>query len=346
MVTEGLSDSLGHRRRLGFPVDEAGDRAGRYLWTHLTSEVIGLPSEGGHVLGHATAVESHSLNHNEKIRPCSLCCQEQSFADRCNATRGAYDAPVPRKPVHPSLGKYFTALRLGRKWKQAQAANMAVRRGISLSYQALRGLESGETRNPSPDVLKAVAKLYERPYAEVVAEVVKHAFDIDFAVEGQRSLSLSPEGDEDEPEDFSAVRILTDRIAAGPPLEIDEARTSGHLAFSKRWLDRLGILRPLCVRVGQRERSMLGTINPGEVVLLDCADERRSAPKTDRIYAVNFEGGSTLKRLIVVDDGLLMFSDNPDKEEYPTVIMHLTKVEPVGTISTWRPRKPFNLRQS
>jgi transcriptional regulator with XRE-family HTH domain len=206
---------------------------------------------------------------------------------------------------------------------------MAERRGISLSYQALRGLESGATRNPSPAVLRAVAKLYDRAYAEIVAEVVKHAFDVDFNVEGERRLSVAGGDDDELSEDFAGVRILMDRIAAGPPLEIDEARSSGHLAFSKRWLDRLGIVRPLCVRVGQRERSMLGTINPGEIVLLDCADERRTSPKTDRIYAVNVDGGSTLKRVAVLDRGLLLISDNPDKEEYPTRPLELAEDQSV-----------------
>jgi hypothetical protein len=126
----------------------------------------------------------------------------------------------------------------------------------------------------------------------------------------------TPEGSEAAA--YIGVSVLSDKIAAGPPLAINDADISGHMAFSKRWLDRHGITRPLCVAVGRRERSMLGTINPGEIVLLDCAEERRLAPKTDRIYGVNFDGGSTLKRLIVVEHGLLLVADNPDKDEYPT----------------------------
>ncbi len=226
---------------------------------------------------------------------------------------------MARPVFHAKLGDYFKDLRESRKLGQRQAASVASRRGLSsVSYGAINWLEAGRTKNPSAALLRGLAKLYDKPYVEIVAEVVKRAYDVDFAASDDGTLSIGRDDDDDVPEDFSAVRILTDRIAAGPALIIDEARTSGHLAFSKRWLDRLGIVRPLAIRVGQRERSMLGTINPGEVVLLDCADERRTTPKTDRIYALNVDGGSTLKRIAVVDRGLLLISDNPDKEEYPT----------------------------
>lgn len=229
---------------------------------------------------------------------------------------------VPKRRIHyPTLGKYFEGLREQRHWKQSQAADIARRRKLPLSYQALRGLEDGQTKHPTPAALKAAAALYEVPYAEIIAEVVRHAYDVDFAV-SDGALRLD-HADEAASGDFVPVRVLEDKIAAGPPLTINEADFSGHQVFSKRWLDRHGITKPLCVTVGRRERSMLGTINPGEIVLLDCSDDRRGDPKTDRIYAVNVDGGSTLKRIIKIDHGLLLVADNTDKEEYPTRALEL-----------------------
>lgn len=39
----------------------------------------------------------------------------------------------------------------------------------------------------------------------------------------------------------------------------------------------------------------------------------------DRIYAVNVDGGATLKRIVKVEGGIALVADNPDKESYPTV---------------------------
>jgi phage repressor protein C with HTH and peptisase S24 domain len=218
------------------------------------------------------------------------------------------------------FGQLLRSLReskLGKRTSYEQVSAQLADRGFQLSASAIHRYES-EGRVPDVLAVVALAELYRAPEDWLLA-----ALRAD--LKGER-LPASPDPssaspitlEDDEAEQFVAVEILDDKIAAGPPLTIDEADIAGHLAFSKRWLDRNGVTRPLCVEVGRRERSMMGTINPGETVLLDCSDERRLAPKTDRIYAINLEGGSTLKRVIVVPQGLLLVSDNPDKSEYPT----------------------------
>src|SRR5262249_25602097 len=152
-------------------------------------------------------------------------------------------------------------LRETRGWKQSQAADIAARRGITLTYQTLRGLELGETQSPSPDALRAVAELYGVSYPDVVATFVRHAYGIDASAVGDAQLDLSGPTDE-EVEDFTAVRLLADRIAAGPPIVVEESRIYGHLAFGQSFLEAMGVIKPVCVRVGARERSMLGTVDP------------------------------------------------------------------------------------
>jgi SOS-response transcriptional repressor LexA len=125
-------------------------------------------------------------------------------------------------------------------------------------------------------------------------------------------------------ESFAAVELLDDPIAAGPPIEIEDAARSGHVPFPKRLIDRIGA--PLCVRVDSFERSMIPTIQPGETVLLDCSDAKRMKPVNDRIYAVNVPtAGATLKRVFRLDRGLLLVADNVDKSEYPTLRLELVR---------------------
>lgn len=128
---------------------------------------------------------------------------------------------TPKRRIHyPSLGKYFEGLRVQRGWNQSQAADIAKRRKLPLSYQALRGLEDGQTKHPTPAALKALGALYDVPYPEVVAAVIRDAYDVEFSVSGGTALSLE-ENDEAASEDFTPVRILSDKIAAGPPLTIN-----------------------------------------------------------------------------------------------------------------------------
>lgn len=120
------------------------------------------------------------------------------------------------------------------------------------------------------------------------------------------------------PEDFVVVPLLADRIAAGRPLVVREEDIASHVAFPPALIEQLGVTKPYCVRVGRNERSMFPTIPPDAVVLLDCADAKRENPKNGRIYAVNVEEGSTLKRVVIAGGVLTLHSDNLDKGEYPS----------------------------
>lgn len=118
--------------------------------------------------------------------------------------------------------------------------------------------------------------------------------------------------------EFQLVPVLAGRIAAGPPLRVDDHDIDGHIPFSAEFMAHFGqVAKPICVRVGRFERSMFPTIRPGDTVLLDCSDPKRENPRNGRIYAVNVEEGSTLKRIVVAGGTLTLLSDNLDKDEYP-----------------------------
>lgn len=148
--------------------------------------------------------------------------------------------------------------------------------------------------------------------------------------------------------DKSSVRVdlLEDPIAAGRPLEIRDSAIAGTIPFDASWLHKLGVSKPYCVRVENDNLSMSPTVKPGHIVLLDCADWRRSEPVEDRIYAVSVPGeGATLKRVIFGQRGLLLVSDNPDKDAYPTKPLELEDDESVSNaiigLRMWSGERPL-----
>lgn len=114
---------------------------------------------------------------------------------------------MERRPVfHPDLGRYFAELRKAHGWKQSQAAHFAARRGLAaLTRQVLLRLENGKTKNPEPDVLRAVGDLYGVPYEQLVTRCVEAQYGVELrparpgearpAAWGQPGLAA---GDEDE----------------------------------------------------------------------------------------------------------------------------------------------------
>jgi len=84
------------------------------------------------------------------------------------------------RPVyHADLGRFATEMREARGWNQKMAADLAERRGLKgLSRQVLLRLERGQIKNPEPDVLRAVAELYEVPYSDVVLRLVAARFGL------------------------------------------------------------------------------------------------------------------------------------------------------------------------
>src|SRR5882724_11238073 len=106
---------------------------------------------------------------------------------------------------------------------------------------------------------------------------------------------------------FREVRILKGQIAAGQPFPL-EMNFAGSRVFTSEFLSRYK--DPILVKVGKHETSMLPTIQPSDLLLLDQAEERRRHPKMTRIYAVNLEEGGTIKRCEVVGRDLVVMPEN------------------------------------
>ncbi len=235
---------------------------------------------------------------------------------RCNAKSVAYHADdmIDRPVFLPQLGAFLVELRDEHGWKQSQAADVARRRRITLSYNTLRWLEEGRIKNPDPDALRAIAKLYGVSYEEVVRKCVRESFGIRL------------EATESEPrataDDFVRLPLLATAIAAGQPLAVEpDPERDSSLAFRTEVVRTF--TRPLCLRLGPRERSMVPTILPGDAVLIDQNVDRRRHPRDGHLYLVNLDAlpdktrGGAIRRIETSNGTLILTADHPDKVHYP-----------------------------
>jgi transcriptional regulator with XRE-family HTH domain len=88
---------------------------------------------------------------------------------------------MERRPIfHADLGAYFRELRAAKGWGQAEAAHYAERRHLdAVTRQVLLRLEVGKTKNPEPEVLRAVAYLYGVTYEELVIRCVEAQYEVE-----------------------------------------------------------------------------------------------------------------------------------------------------------------------
>ncbi len=95
---------------------------------------------------------------------------------------------MAKRPVFwPELAKFFQELREAKGWGQRQAADIAQRQGLRvLTRQVLLRLETGQTKNPKPEVLRAVAMLYDVPYEAITTRVAGDVFAMPSAGRGKR----------------------------------------------------------------------------------------------------------------------------------------------------------------
>ena len=231
---------------------------------------------------------------------------------------------MARSLYHPELGQYFRALRESRGWSQRSRALLAARkRHLPIEATPLSWLETGRTKNPDPELLRALATLYGVPFTEVAREVIRHTYAIDPQELFENEARTTIEG-------FVALPLLATPIAAGQPLAIaPDPERDRTLSFRETVVRKF--TRPICLRIGPREESMLPTLEPDDVIAIDQNHDRRRAPKAGHIYAVNFgpltgEDGGAVKRIDLSGSTLIVSSDNTDKRAYPTQGFDVTEV--------------------
>jgi len=144
-----------------------------------------------------------------------------------------------------------------------------------------------------------------------------------------------------------AVPLVSDRIAAGPPMLVADHVESLE-PLPRQLLRGLGVdpARAVLVRLGPDQDSMADTIPPGATVLVDRSPVRQIVPRG--VYAVREEAagetGCSVKRLVLDSDSrvLILLSDNP--AHLPRAIrlragLPLSEIV-IGRVVWWAPPAP------
>ena len=233
-----------------------------------------------------------------------------------------------KKRKHEKFGGFVRSLRQRLPTlSQPNAELKAERLGLGLVSQGrLSYLERGENDNPDPEMLREMAQLYGVTYESILSEWISDKYEVDPSRLGTGAATPAPT----TIEGFVALPLLANPIAAGQPLAIAlDPERDRMLSFRETVVRKF--TRPICLRIGPREESMLPTLEPGDVIVIDQNPDRRRSPKAGHIYAVNFgaltgDDGGAVKRIERAGSTLLITSDNMDKRAYPTQAFNMADV--------------------
>lgn len=176
-----------------------------------------------------------------------------------------------------------------------------VRRG-EISERRL-ALESGFSQPHVHNVLKGARQVTAGVADRLMARLVMSIEDLFEPAELERAL---PHREfRDSP--FREVPMLKGRIAAGQPFPVD-SRFSGSRVFTAEFLSHF--TRPVLLKVGASELSMMPTVQPNDLLLIDQAEDKRRRPEFGRIYALSLEEGGTIKHCEVVENELVIVPEN------------------------------------
>lgn len=111
-------------------------------------------------------------------------------------------------------------------------------------------------------------------------------------------------------QDFAFVERFDVSLSAGPGANGDNARKLSPVSFRRDWLSEKGLNADKCVVCSVRGNSMEPLLFQGDLVLLD---RRRTDLKDGHIYGVvDIEGDIRIKRIELIERGLLLRSENPE----------------------------------
>lgn len=103
------------------------------------------------------------------------------------------------------------------------------------------------------------------------------------------------------------------------PERLDDA---AHLLFPAPFLSRF--VTPVLLRLDADEHTMSPLLEPGDVVLVDCADSKRVRPIFERIYALSFHGRGAVCRCQLVGGVLVLAAEDSRRAS------HIPECLPLG----------------
>ncbi|WP_010142187.1 S24 family peptidase [Oceanicola sp. S124] len=145
--------------------------------------------------------------------------------------------------------------------------------------------------------------------------------------------------------DYAHIPVHSATLSAGGGAINGDEPVVDHLAFKRAWLSRIGISpsNAVLARVAQGElgESMMPTIYPGDMVLIDTA--KREIPqrspnyrsKKSPIYAFTTDDGARVKRIAQLEDAIILVSDNPDVQPEFIKRDRWSEVNVIGKVVWW-----------
>ena len=182
-------------------------------------------------------------------------------------------------------------------------------------------IDRGKSKNPSLPVINAIAEVLHQPRELIERAIAGEEVEPvgrPKPAPHRRDLhpDMLPARDVSADDDTVEVASLDLSYSMGPGTELDSYIEEEPIRFDPSFLRRISRAPfhrlKLARGVGD---SMLPTLMPGDVVLIDTTQNRLSM--SDRVYAVALHGAAAIKRLrLEKDRKVLVVSDNPSVENY------------------------------
>lgn len=133
--------------------------------------------------------------------------------------------------------------------------------------------------------------------------------------------------------EFLKVRRFDLQLSAGPGTNGEDAAELSPLAFRAKWMREQGLTPDQCVAVGVSGESMMPTLHPDDLVLVD---RTKRDLRDGEIYAiVDIAGDVRVKRLERLKDRLILRSDNPSFSSEMRTPDEVEQMTIVGRVVWW-----------
>ena len=181
---------------------------------------------------------------------------------------------------------------------------------LGVEYQTYLRYEAG-TREPKPPVMKLARLLSNNPpEPEIIIEAHPRIIIADKRVEPPDKKDL---------DEYIAVPLVEGKIAAGSGRIVREDIQSLVWVYLPEIGRRTNLV---AVQIGDREKSMQPTLEPGSIVIIDRSDKRITKKG---IYAVRIDDEyCAIKRIHILEDTVFLLSDNRD---YSPVVARATDLD-------------------
>lgn len=129
-----------------------------------------------------------------------------------------------------------------------------------------------------------------------------------------------------QPDDYLAVPLAASPVAAGPGL-IPEDRIEGWVLVWRHQESIRFRSNLVAVQIGQNELSMVPTLHPGDIVLVDRNDRDPSPPGKIMLVCEPGDGGTMVKRVNTkrLDDDLELIFYSDSSRDFPPTTYRLER---------------------